>query len=559
MQAALRQLHVEGAQLFKQRDAHNRRQQLALLQQQQAADEALLAAGKTPPPRKQQQPLEDVQPSLLDSLSMHEPAVYMLLLRTFAVCGDVEGCYALLTTLYQLSMHHNGLERWQNEAPQQQELLHPHASMKQRMEQARRQQQEVEQDKQRNERRSPFTPTAATLAVIMSAYSHSSQLYDLQHHQQLFTHHSTLNVDPTVDFHRELLVYHATHHTVHTYLASLALLTRRRQARTEVYVRAIIHFGLIRKDHDSALVIFLAMSSLFSPSAAAFNAMIAVFGEKGEWMLAARLMDDMQRQGHKLSTWTYAGVVKALLVGGKEKEGKAMYEYVRATKLAELKRDCKQVADNMHRVMLEWAQQHSDVEAVTRLWQEAKADGVALSSNAYQITMSALLAAGRVSAARDVLDRMLRWKVEMQNSSYPTALQVLAAAKDYEAARALHTQYVGKLRQTRVQISRVVYVTLLSAVPAPQADRAVPVEKAVSVCRYCVSLLRDLCEDGTGMPSGFVREVCDVFSQYGAEIAAHRLDKQRTEKRGEAITTQLLEQLERDITLLQQPAGTATP
>ena len=546
MQAALQQLQTEGEQLFTNKQQQLRQQHVATLQQQQTADEALIAAGKTPPPRKHQAPWQDQQPSALDSLSQHSPIVFHSLLRTFAMAGDVEACYALLTTLYQLSMHNNGLEPWQDDTPQQQQRSHPHATMRDRMEAARRQQHELEQQKQRDDRRSPFTPTANTLAAVMLAYTYSPEQHDVSHHHQLFTHHSSLNVSPAANFHHALLLYHATHHTVHTYLSSLSLLSRRHRPTPDVYVRAIRHFGLNRADADGALVLFLAMSELFAPNAAAFNTMIAVFGEKGEWMLAALLMDDMRRQKQKLSAWTYAGIVRALLVGGKEKEGKAMYDYVRTTKRDEIVREIGRLDDNMHLVMMEWAKRHNDIDGVERVWSEAKADGAVLSRDTYTAMMLTLLTAGRVSAAREVVDELLRSKVEMSTTTYPAALQVLAAAKDYKAARALHDRYVTFMRRGELQIPRSVYVTLLSAVPPP------PVDKAVNVCRYCLSLLRDLCEEAGVMPSGFVRAVSGVLNQCGAQVAASRLASEWTEKRGRVYLTELLDRLEQDVTATGQ-------
>ena len=552
MQAALNQLQTEGEQLFHDRQQLHKQQQLATLQEQQAADDALTAAGKTPPPRKQHTAWVESKPSPLDSLSMHSPTVFHSLLRTFAACGDVEGCYALLTTLYQLSMHDNGLEPWQDDAPLQQKATHPHATMKERMEHARRQQHEVERQKQRDERRSPFTPNATTLATIMLAYTHSSQPYAVSHLHQLFTHHSSLNVSPTGKFHHALLVYHATHHTVHTYLASLSLLSRRHRPSPDVYARAIRHFGLNRKDADGALVLFLAMSSLFAPNAAAFNTMIAVFGEKGEWMLAALLMDDMRRQKQKLSAWTYAGIVRALLVGGKEKEGQAMYEYVRTAKREEIVRDMGRLDDNVHLVMMEWARQHEDVDGVMRVWKEARADGAVLGRDTYTTVIQTLLTAGRVSDAREVVDELLRSKVELSSTTYPAVLQVLAAAKEYEAVRSLHDRYLSFMRRGELQVPRSVYMTLLSAVPAAEANT--PAEKGVSVCRYCLSLLKELCEEGSAMPLGFVRALSAVLSQYGATDAANRLEGEWVEKRGRTYAMELLDRIERDITAAHHTA-----
>ena len=553
MQAAIKQLQTEGEQLFHNQQQQLKRQQQATLEQQQAEDKALKAAGKTPPPRKQHALREDKQPSALDSLSMHSPTVFHSLLRSFAAVGEVDGCYALLTTLYQLSMHNHGLEPWQDNTPQQQKAIHPHSSMKQRMEHARSQQHEVERHKQRERRRSPFTPNATTLAIIMLAYTYSPHRYDVTHHHQLFTHHSSLNVSPTPKFHHALLVYHDTHHTVHTYLASLSLLSRRHHPAADVYVRAIRHFGLNRADHDGALVLFLTMSSLFAPHAAAFNTMIAVFGEKGEWMLAALLMDDMRRQKQKLSAWTYAGIVRALLVGGKEAEGRAMYEYVRSTKRDEIVRDVGQLDDNMHRVMMDWARRHDDIDGIMRVWGEARADGAVLGRDTYTLMMQTLLAAGRVSTAREVVDELLRSNVEMSSTTYPAALQVLAATKDYEAARSLHSRFLLFMRRSELQVPRSVYVMLLSAVPEAEANMSV--DKVVGVCRYCVSLLRDVCEEGgSGTPSGYVRMVSGLLRQYGAEVAANRLESEWVGKHNRSHSMELLDRLERDVTATQRTA-----
>ena len=547
MQAALQQLQTEGEQLFNNKQQHSRQQHMATLQQQEAADDALRVAGKTPPPRKPQAAWEDKQPSTLDSLSMHSAAEFHSLLRSFAMCGDVQGCYALLTTLYQLSMHNHGLEPWQDDSPQQQKSAHPHSTMKQRMEHARKQQVEMEQHKQRDERRSPFTPTATTLDTVMLAYTHSPERYDVSHHHQLVTHHSSLNVSPTPRFHHALLVYHATHHSVHTYLASLSLLSRRHLPTPDVYVRAIRHYGLNRKDADGALVLFLAMSSLFLPNAAAFNTMIAAFAEKGEWMLAALLMDDMRRQKQKLSAWTYAGIVRALLVGGKENEGRAMYEYVRTAKRAEIVRDIGRLHDNMHLTMMDWAKQNNDIDAVVRVWSDAKADDAVLGPDSYTAVLQTLLAAGRVAVARKVVDELLQSKMELSTTAYPVALQALAAAKDYEAARSLHTRYLLFMRRGQLQVPRSVYVTLLSAVPAPEATTAA--QTSASVCGYCLSLLRDLYEDGGAMPTSFIRTLSELLRQHGAEGAANRLDTEWKEQRTHTHIAHLVDQLERDITI----------
>ena len=528
LQGALAQLQAEGEQLFNSAQEQRRQQHLAALQQQRAADEALTAAGKTPPPRKQCAPWEDKQPSALDSLSQHPPSVYASLLRTFAHSGDVDNCYALLTTLYQLSMHSRGLEPWQDATPQQQEASHPHASMRERMEQAGRQQHEAEQQKQRNERRSPFTPNAATLATVMLAYTYSTQRYDVAHHHQLFTHHASLHLPPSPKFHHALLHYHAAAHSVHTYLAALSLLSRRHAVGSDVYVRAVRHFGLKRRDHDGALVLFLALSSLFAPQAMAFNTMIGVFGEKGEWMLAALLMDDMRRQKQRLTAWTYAGVIRALLVGGKEKEGRALYEYVRSAKRDEISTR-GQFEDNMHTVMMDWARQHGDTDGVMRVWAELKADGAVVTRDTYALVMQTLLATGDVSGARAVMDEMLRSKAKLGPATHPIALQVLAAAKDYRVCRVLLSEYVAFMRGSELQVARSVYSTALSAVPPPETTPSP--EEVASVCRYCLSLLHDVCVEGSNAtPGSFVAEVAEVMKRYGAHEAARELHAGRLQE-----------------------------
>ena len=517
--------------------------------------------GKTPPPRATVSPPDPNETgSALDWLSCHPVTLYLEAMRSFASYGDVDGCYVLLTRLYQLAMYRQGLIAFpvpSNRRSQRSSNVTPHLSQRQRMEADTKERAHAEKRKKEEAERSPFTPTSDILAAMMTAYAMSSTPYPVAHHQQVFSHHSSLNVAPTVEFYHSLLMYHAHHHTVHTYIASMSLLSRSRHPPSlDEYIRAIRYFGLNCKDQDAALVLFLHLSSVAMPNATAFNSLIAVFAEKGDWMMAYRLMTDMERQRQWPSAWTYASVIKALLVDGKETVAMELHQWAKQWKRKEAESRKERWMDNCYVALMEHQMQKGEVDRVMATWDEMRRDGVRPERTTYTLVIRALLKADKADQARVVVDEMRRKQgLAWDAVAYYTALQAMAAQGDYRAAQQLYAEMVKFMESKHLSIPSHVYTTLISAfpssIPTPTKSNPSPTPSFTPLLLSLdlLSLLRAQQRRGVLPTPSFFRSLLSLLRAYGAHEGAQRLADERRRQGQEQVSwsSAVIDKAEEDV------------
>ena len=444
MQTALTALEAEGRALFHQRrlDAATEHQRTAAALQQH--DDDLRCQGKIPPPRATSSPpdLEDAG-TALDWLACHPSSVYLQLMRAFASYGDVDGCYSLLTRLYQVAMHTQSLTDASTQPTRKPSARPPRPSPLQRRGKKGREVPAMATKEEPKEKVLADTPSILTsdlLAAVMTAYAASSTAYPASHHHQLFTHYSMLRLAPNAEFYHSLLLYHAHRHSVQSYITALSALSRSRHPpAVDEYIRAIRYFGLHCRDQDAALQLFLHLTSLTLPNASAFNSLIGVFAERGDWMMAYRLMTDMERQGQHPSAWTYASLLRALLLDGREAVALQLHRWAAQYKRREVEARKEPWRDNCYAVLLEHYAQRQDTARLLATWREMRSDRVRPERNSYTAVLRGLLHAGRGQEARAVVDEMVRRRGFVWDySAYDVALQVVAAQGDVAATQRLY-------------------------------------------------------------------------------------------------------------------------
>ena len=498
-------------------------------------------------------------------------------MRTFASYGDVDGCYALLTRLYQLAMHTEGLIAFPSKptrAPAPRPTRLP--SMRQQLKDSTQQQAAAAERKRQEAQRSPFTPTSDHLGAIMTAYSTCPTSYLVAHHHQLFTHYSTLKLSPTPELYYSLLLYHAHRHSVHTYITAMSILARSRDPPgLDEYIRAIRYFGLNCRDAEAALVLFLHLTSLALPNATAFNSLIAVYAEKGDWMMAYRLMTDMEKQGQRTSAWTWASLIRALLVDGKEKVAVELHDWARQWKKKEVESRQERWSDNCYAVLMAHYTQHSALDRVQAVWRQMKSDRVRPERDTFVVVLRALQQAGELSTARAIVEDMTHTRGFVWDAlAYDTALQVVAAQGDLAAMQRLYGDMKEFMDRKRLTLPQHVYATVVSAFPSslPPATESAAGPSPQSLCLDLLSVLRDQQRRGAVPTSSLIRKMLELLAAYGATDAAQLLKTSWWQRREQwspealrGVEAAVVEQLRRGgggaesmkAELLQQPPPTS--
>ena len=565
MAAALLALEADGRLLFQQRRATAIERHSQLLAAHRAEDEELRRVGKVPPPRAAvaaPNPAHEGAP--LDWLSCHPPRLYLELMRTFASYGEVQGCYQLLTQLYQLSLHNNGLIPWSSDSSSSSSRTSRSPrrsrppSQKQRMEDSEREQRTAEESKRDQVQRSAFTPDGDLLAAIMTAYAVSPTAFPPTHHHQLFTHLQTLQVAASPEFHRSLLMYHAHQHSVHSYITSMSLLSRTRHPPTiEHHISALRYFGVKCRDVDAALALFLHVTALHLPNATLFNTMIAVLGEAGDWMMGYRLMTDMESQGQRASAWTYAGLMQALLVDGREKMAVDLHNWARQWKRKEVEGRKEQWMDNCYVVLMRYHREQYRNDKAVAVWKQLLDDGVEPSYSTYASAIAALQAAGHAAEACELVRQLLRRRAfPCHADTCLVALHALAEQRDYRTALQVYASTMRWLKQRHLSVPSDLYLRLLttfptSLQPAASATSTAGEQSTRALSSALLSLLRDHLRAGLQPATQLLQSMAQLLRAYGATSCAHKLSAFTA---GDWSEEWLL-QLEEELSELQQSEG----